>query len=449
LAAVRQGFFTTPKQEEPMEQEKKEKIALFRFGIIAALTALKKTEKGERERRLREITQTEWDIPYSGRSFLCRSTVLEWLKRYQSSGGKLESLYPKGRSDRGRSRALDPETAQALITLKQEFRNASLPALVKIARERRILLPGFQTSFQTLYRLFQRHGLDNPEPRENHQAFEAELVNDLWQSDAMHGPWVLEGGRLRKTYLFAFLDDYSRLIPHAQFYLRENVENYIAAFLKALAKRGLPRKLYLDNGPSFRSHHLAHGCAQLGIALIHARAYRPQGKGKIERWFLTLQTQWIPTLPKNLSLAQLNEKLQDWMDTHYHQAIHSTTGQKPLERFLKHMHLVRAAAGNLADAFRWRIQRKVASDRTVSVTGRLFEAPVGLIGKTLTLLWHPSEPDRIEVFYQERSYGFLVPLDPHVNYRLRSRMRLKDPGQTPQTPPPQSSKLFGDERNKP
>jgi putative transposase len=430
-----------------MEREKKERIALFRFGIIAPLISIKKTEKGERERRIREITQTEWDIPFSGRSFICRSTVLEWLSRYEASGRKLESLYPKNRSDQGRSRAMDPEIAQTLITLKQEFKNASLPALLRIARERKILPVHFQVSIQTLYRLFQRHGLENPEPRENHQAFEAELVNDLWQSDAMHGPWVLEGGKLRKAYLFAFLDDHSRLIPHAQFYLRENLENYIDAFLKALAKRGLPRKLYLDNGPSFRSQYLAHGCASLGIALIHARAYHPQGKGKIERWFLTLQTQWIPTLPKNLTLAELNEKLQEWIDTYYHQTPHSTTGEKPLERFLKHMHLVRAAGPNLADSFRSRLQRKVASDRTVSLAGRLFEAPVGLIGKTVTLLWHPSRPERVEVFYHDRSYGFLVPLDPHVNYRLRHRSSLKDPGSTPQTPPPQSGKLFGTERN--
>lgn len=432
-----------------MEREKKEKIALFRFGVISLLISVREIEKGERERRIRGITRVQWDIPFSNRNFICRSVVMEWLARYEASGRKLESLYPKDRSDRGRSRALDPEMAQALIVLKREFKNASLPALMKIAQERKILIPGFKTSFQTIYRLFQRHGLENPEPRENHQAFEAELVNDLWQSDSMHGPCVLEGGKPRKVYLFAFLDDHSRLIPHAQFYLRENLENYIDAFLKALAKRGLPRKLYVDNGPSFRSHHLAHGCAILGIALIHARPYRPQGKGKIERWFLTLQTQWLPTLPKNLSLTELNERLQDWIDSHYHQTIHSTTGQKPLERFLGHLQLLRAAGPNLADAFRWRVQRKVASDRTISLAGRLFEAPVGLIGKSVTLLWYPSQPGRIEAVFQDRSFGFLIPLDPHVNYRLRRYTQRDSSVPKPPPPPPQSGKLFGSDEKSP
>jgi len=62
----------------------------------------------------------------------------------------------------------------------------------------------------------------------------------------MHGPKVEVDGKLRKSFLFAFIDDHSRLIPHAQFYLRENLESFLDCFMKALEKRGLPRKLYVD-----------------------------------------------------------------------------------------------------------------------------------------------------------------------------------------------------------
>ena len=73
----------------------------------------------------------------------------------------------------------------------------------------------------------------------------------------MHGPRVFVEGKLRKSYLFAILDDHSRLIPHAQFYLVENLESFRDCLLCALEKRGLPRKLYVDNGSAFRSHKLA------------------------------------------------------------------------------------------------------------------------------------------------------------------------------------------------
>lgn len=84
--------------------------------------------------------------------------------------------------------------------------------------------------------------------------------------------------KIRKTFLFVFIDDYSPLIPHAEFYLRENLDSFLDCFEKALEKRGLPRKLYCDNGPYFRSHHLAHITASLGIALIHCTPYSPEKK---------------------------------------------------------------------------------------------------------------------------------------------------------------------------
>jgi putative transposase len=91
----------------------------------------------------------------------------------------------------------------------------------------------------------------------------------------MHGPLVLVNERRRKAYLIAFIDDHSRVIPFGGFYSSENLAAFLDAFEKALLKRGLPRKLYVDNGSTFRSRHLEHVCASLGIALIHARPYQP------------------------------------------------------------------------------------------------------------------------------------------------------------------------------
>jgi putative transposase len=85
---------------------------------------------------------------------------------------------------------------------------------------------------------------------------------------------------MRKTYLFAIIDDHSRLIAHGQFYLAETLENYLDCLWTALRKRGVPRKLYVDNGASFKAHRLQLGCASLEIGLRYARPYRPQGKGQ-------------------------------------------------------------------------------------------------------------------------------------------------------------------------
>jgi transposase InsO family protein len=109
--------------------------------------------------------------------------------------------------------------------------------------------------------------------------FEAESPNDLWQSDVMHGPVLFCGGKQRKSYLIAFIDDHSRLIPHARFYPSEGLASLMDCFSQALRKRGLPRKLYVDNGSAFRSRQLEFTTASLAIALIHA-AIPAAGKGE-------------------------------------------------------------------------------------------------------------------------------------------------------------------------
>ena len=113
--------------------------------------------------------------------------------------------------------------------------------------------------------------------------------------------------------------------------------------------------------------------------------------------------QLFPLLPPTLTLAELNERLLRWIEEDYHQRVHSSTGQKPLERFLKHVSLLRKAPENLREYFRRPLDRKVDKDRTVSIYGRLYEAPPGLIGNTITVLYHPSDMSRIEVLFQERS----------------------------------------------
>jgi putative transposase len=91
------------------------------------------------------------------------------------------------------------------------------------------------------------------------------LPNDLWQSDVMHGCQIHVDGKNRKSYLIAIIDDHSRLITHGQFYLSENLACYLDCLERALLKRGVPRKLYVDNGPAFRSRHLEHVTASLGL----------------------------------------------------------------------------------------------------------------------------------------------------------------------------------------
>jgi putative transposase len=402
-----------------MHEDQKKRMAAFRFGVIADLIG-RKLSRGEKHRIVRDKSEAVWDIPGSGRSRIAPSTILHWLRRYEQSGRKIESLYPDERSDKDTTRALDEETALALIRIKQEYRGASLPTVIQEAIRRKIVPEYFRVSRATLYRFFRRQGLmEEDPPHVDRRKFEAELPNDLWQSDALHGPKVLYEKKLRKSYLFAFIDDMSRLIPHAQFYVQETIEVYTDCLRQALAKRGLPRKLYVDNGAAFRSRHLENITASLGIALIHSKPYQPEGRGKIERYFRTVRMQFLSRIEDGLTLAELNLRLREWLDLEYHTRVHGATKETPLARYLRHVELVREAPREMEDHFRKSFIRRVAKDRSVSFGGRLYEAPVELIGKRVTLLYHDHDPARIEIMLDGVARGLLVPLDLHINGRIR------------------------------
>ena len=403
-----------------MTEDEKKMVASFRFGVICDLVNGVQLASGEQEQLLRDKCARKWQIPFSNKTRISRSTILRWMRLYKNSNGRLEALYPAARSDRGQARALDQDTALALIELRRQMPKATIKQLIEQMHRRGLVASWVGLSPSTVYRFLRRHGLtgraaSTPVDR---RKFEAELPNDLWQSDVMHGPRVLAEGKNRKTYLIAIIDDHSRLITHGQFYLSEKLTCYLDCLEHALLRRGLPRKLYVDNGPAFRSRHLEHVTAALGIALIHAKPYQPQGKGKIERFFRTVRGDFLSGF-KGDTLHELNEAFDLWITDLYHKRKHSATGQSPFARFTNNLQCLRPAPDNLKDHFRQRARRRVAKDRTITLNGRLFEAPVALIGRQVELLYHNHSPEQVEILFKQRSYGMAHSVHLHVNCRVK------------------------------
>ncbi len=393
--------------------------AVFRYSVISDLVNARNLDRGEQERLIIEKCARKWVIPFSEKTSIGRSSILRWINLYKSSGGNLRSLYPRDRKDKGISRTFDEDTSMSLIRLRKEMPIATIPHLIEEMNKQRLVTAGTELRPSTVYRFLHQQDLMSSVSKPcDRRKFEAELPNDLWQSDVMHGPKIEINGRLRKTYLIAIIDDHSRLVPHAQFYLSEALTSYLAALEEAFLKRGLPRKLYVDNGPAFRSKHLEYITASLNISLIHARPYKPQGKGKIERWFKTVRLNFLNGF-KGKTLIDLNEAIDLWVNEFYHQRKHSSTGEPPFKRFTACMECLRPAPDNLRDHFRKSARRKVAKDRSITFKGRLYEAPVALIGKQIELLFHEKDYDHMEIRYQNKSYGIVRPVDLNVNCRVK------------------------------
>jgi putative transposase len=256
----------------------------------------------------------------------------------------------------------------------------------------------------------------------------------------MHGPVV--GGR--KTYLFAFVDDHSRLLVGYRFGYAEDTVRLAAALRPALASRGVPESIYVDNGSAFVDSWLLRACAKLGARLIHSTPGRPQGRGKIERLFRTVQDQFLVEVTGDpavqaaqpgrhlvADLLTLNRLFAAWTETAYHRQVHSETGQAPLPRWQagwsdrRPMRLPTPA--QLAEAFLWAEYRTVTKTALVSLHGNTYQVDPALVGRRVELVFDPFDLTTIEVRLDGQPLGAAIP------HRIG---RHAHPKARPETPPP-------------
>ncbi|MFO8001361.1 MAG: DDE-type integrase/transposase/recombinase [Marinilabilia sp.] len=425
-----------------MTEDEKMQVAVFRFSVISDFIHSPSMSRQEKSRLLQEKCSRKWQIPFSEKTRISKSTIRRWIRVYSKSNSDLKSLCPSGRDDQGGCRAMDEETQLLLTQLRMKLPSATVPHLID---EMKRAYPEIKLNNSTVYRFLHKNDLMNPGLKNpaDRRKFEAELPNDLWQSDVMHGPLVQVNEKKQKAYLIAIIDDHSRLIVYARFYLSEGIASYLDALENALARRGLPRKLYVDNGAAFRSKHLEYVCASLSIGLVHSKPFQPEGRGKIERYFKTVRSRFLAH-NKATTLSELNTAFEDYLINDYQQKIHSATGQSPFDRFTSKMHCLRTAPVNLKDYFRKVVRRTVNRDRTITIDGRLYEGPVVLIGKRVELLYHESNPEHVEVRYQNESFGMIRPVDVHVNCRVKRDKNNNPQMQTePQKASYQGGKLWG------
>ena len=414
---------------------KAEKLALFRYGLIAPLV-IEALPRGELTRRAEEIAARQYDFPDSRRRTISVDTLLEWAKRYRQGG--LEALAPKPRQDRGQSRAITPQLATLLERLKRENPHRTGTTLL-----RELALSSGQQepplSASTLYRFLKQHGLSEREllASQPHKKFEAERANQIWQADMLFGPWVQRpGGGKMQVFLHATLDDASRLIPHAQFYPNQGLEACLDCLRQAMAARGVATRLYIDNAKMYRSPQLARIAAALGTLIIHSRPYQPEGRGKIERMFRTLREQFLANLDRKqlLSLDQLNERLYGWIENVYHRSEHSALGTTPLVRWQKDIDHVRPLppGADLRRLFLHRCDRLVRRDSTFLLHGRLYEAPASLAGRMVEVRFDPvQQGGPVEVWWEGKLQASARPLDAVVNGRLPSTKPAAPPASQP------------------
>jgi putative transposase len=386
--------------DTPARDRRAEEIALFRYGLISDLirpadgdTSIKLYQ------RLRDKARRSYCIPGTRRTHVAVETMRDWMKLYQQGG--FDALKPKPRKDIGSARTIPQPVIDDLVEMKDQHRSFSVAMVIDEVKKKSAVARATPLPLSTVHRVLSRAGVmgktaEDPTTKDRlHFAFAK--AGELWMSDVMHGPAVVVSGRRKqKTYLIGLLDDATRVVPYAAFALSENTSAYLPIFRQAVMRRGIPLRLYVDNGAAFRSHHLSLVCARLGTTLIHARPYQPAGKGKQERFFRTVRMRFLPTLgPDDLgSLDALNRRLWAWVEGEYHRAPHKgLDGQTPLDAWAMRSGEVRVPGPevDLVQMCLFEAKRKVHKDRTLSLDGLVYEVEAALVGEMVTVRFDPSK----------------------------------------------------------
>ena len=329
--------------------------ALFRYRLIAPLLD-PDLKRGDKNQLFAAIAAKTHQLANGRDIKLSRHTIRSWYKRYRKFGFE-GGLKNKGRSDRGKSRAVPEEIIQKACDLKLEVPQRTLITIINILESQQAIEPD-QLTKSTLHRIFQQKHLTAKIPKEKGywQRYQAELPNDLWQSDQMSGSYLPapnDPTKKIRTQLLAWLDDRSRIITHAQF------------------------------------------------SIPVARPYCPEGKGKIERFFGYVRSSFMPELPVSRisTLEQLNEAFWAWLDLAYLHRQHSELDAKPLEAFLAHKDKLRyPTEAELKDAFLYRETRKIHKDCTFSLLGNYYEVMPALVRQEVEIHFDPDDPEMVKVY---------------------------------------------------
>jgi len=456
-------------RDQKRERRTARRWAEFRFGVVGHLLAAP-PEKGALQEELRTLAEKKW-LPPGYRVPVQKgfSTIERWY--YQALNEKVDpirALERKVREDVGAIKAMRPPLQRSLQAQYLAHRRWSyqlhydnLRAAAEADREL-----GKVPHYATVRRYMKTRGMV-PQPRRGDpnrpgvqraeerlqsrevRSFEVEQPNALWHLD-FHGcsrqvltaraEWVT-------PQLLGILDDHSRLCCHLQWYLSETAENLIHGLCQAFAKRGLPRALLSDNGSAMTALETEAGLLDSSVIHDTTLPYSPYQNGKQESFWGQVEGRLMAMLEKiqDLTLEQLNEATQAWVEMEYNRKKHDEIGEPPLTRWLKGKDAGRPCPTSEELRLRFtqrasRRQRK--SDGTISLAGIRFELPSRLRHLDEIDLRY-AEWDLSHVWLwderQQRALARIFPLDKRKNAEgARRAHQLPLPGLSEDKVEPQS-----------
>ncbi len=363
-------------------------------------------------------------------------TLQRWVRRYRQWG--VAGLTRKKRSDAGQRR-IPIELQQLIESLALQKSRPSAAAihrqLIPVANENRWSIPSYDTVYETvraidkaLLTLAHEGTYSYRQQYDLLYRREASAANEIWQADhTCLDIWlVTETKKTARPWLTVIEDDYSRAV--AGYYLsfdNPSTINTCLALHQAIWRKadarwticGIPQIFYTDHGSDFTSRHLEQVAADLKMQLIFSTVGMPRGRGRVERFFRTLNQLFLHTLPgfivnndgKPTSRPQLTLPA---FQTRFHEFLLDTYLQRP-QRDLKNTPKTRWEEGGFLPQMPTSLEqldlllltevktRRVRRDGIHFHNMRYIDTNLAAyIGEDVVIRYDPRDMAEIRVFYQ-------------------------------------------------
>lgn len=408
-----------------MNEQQRQAIANFRYGLIAPLVS-RKLGAGEQMALMREIVSHTYEAPDGQEKKSSLRTLERYVQAYRNGGWA--ALLPSVRSDKLQSREIADDVMQKAIALKQEQPGRSVRQIIAILELAKYVEPCVLKE-STLSKQLRKRGVTRQALMniggDTFRRFESAHRNAMWQGDVQHTlylPHPDKPGKKAMAYLVVFLDDFSRVCVHGQFYHEERVPRLEDCLKKALLKFGIPETIYVDNGAIYSSHNFKRICGRLGTELKHTKPGRPQGRGKQEKFFRFVDQSFVPEAydlieqGKITNLTDLNRFFAAWLEVAYHQKVHNSFKQRPMDRYEKDDHIQRFLPPHeLVDVFLLEETRKPDKTGCLSLLGQIYEVETILSGYPVQVRYDPYDLSEVQVWKDGQ---------PYKNARV---LKLRDP----------------------
>lgn len=397
---------------------------------------MKRKKPVEKLRIIREHLDGETSVAEISRSsHIPLRTLWRWIYEYREADGKYLGM--KKRSDKSSHRKFPEDLIKLIEGLALQSPKKSISRIhlnvCEYAKKKSLSQPSYSTIKRVINKL-PRGALDlehrGKKFYENNYELlyrrEANYPNHIWQADHTElDIYVLDDKGLEsRPWLTIIIDDYSRAISGYYLYFEHPTALQTALTLReAIWYKtdskwiicGIPDTLYTDHGTDFTSEHIEIVCAQLKIKPIFSVPGKPRGRGRVERFFSTVNQKFLSNLPGYidgkkpyehlLTLKQLDEKMRDFLVNQYHYTTHSATKMPPISRWNQKDFIPRMPESleqlNL-------LLLTVAKPRSVHRDGIYFQgfryiSPVlaAYVKESVVIRYNPKDLAEIWVYYQD------------------------------------------------